>query len=162
MLGGRSRKISTQGQSVLTSHSVSHLHAKLNHPCCFSVKAFKEFLSSFQSVFCTRVHAPHIFHVARIFMNPRTNVFLAKTDTYFWSQRAVHFSPGKHNLKQLELRAAHFHSAASLGCPAGKPHPLGNMLTLSWTLMWFPLSYSGGLNHPTNQELLMLCLFKLP
>lgn len=81
-----------------------------------------------------RVHAPRIFHMACIFMNPRTNVFLANTKTYFWSQRAVYLSPGKRNWKQMELHAARFHSAAGLGCPAGKLHPSRTMLTLSGKL----------------------------
>lgn len=101
-----------------------------------------------------RLHAPHIFHMACIFMNPRTNVFLAKTDAYFWSQRAAYLSPGRHNLKQMELQAARFNSAASFRCPAGELHPWGNLLTLWWKLMWHPLSPSGGTHHPTNKELL--------
>jgi hypothetical protein len=86
------------------------------------------------------------------FMNPRTNVFLAKTDTYFWSRRAVHLSPGKHNVKQMELHAARFHSAVGFGCPAGKLHPLGSLLTLPWKLTWYPPPPPGGIHHPANTE----------
>lgn len=87
---------------------------------------------------------------------------------YFWLRPTHTFgvrglcilSPGKHNLKQMELHAAHPHSAAGFGCPAGNLHPLGNLLTLSWKLTWYPLSPSGGINHPTNKDLLMW-LFRL-
>lgn len=83
--------------------------AKLSHlPFCFTATQKAElssllpnqrFLkSSFLFFFLVNIFhessCSRIFHMACTFMNPRANVFLANTETYFWSQKPVYLSPG--------------------------------------------------------------------
>lgn len=58
----------------------------------------------------------------------------------------------------MQLHAELFNSAPGFRCPTCTLHPLRNMLTLSWKLIWYEVSQSQGMSCPKNNEL-GSCLF---